>query len=41
MEITCIMSQHQAIDSSHPDYCKPKVTPRNFVYKLFGEIFSR
>ena len=41
MEVTCIMSEYQAIDSSHPDYCMPKATPGNFVYELFGEIFSR
>ena len=40
MEITCIMSEYQAIDFSHPDYM-PKATPGNFVYELFGEIFSR
>ena len=41
MEVTCIMSEYQAIDSSHPDYCMPKATPGNFVYELFGETFSR
>ena len=41
MEITCIMSEYRAIDSSHPDYCMPKATPGNFVYELLGEIFSR
>ena len=41
MEITCIMSEYQAIDSSHRDYCMPKATTGNFVYELFGEIFSR
>ena len=41
MELTCIISEYQAIDSSHPDYCLPKATPGNFVYELFGEIFSR
>ena len=41
MEVTCIMSEYQAINSSHPDYCMPKATPANFVYELFGETFSR
>ena len=41
MEITCIMSEYQAIDSSRRDYCMPKATTGNFVYELFGEIFSR
>ena len=39
MEDTCIMSEYQAIDSSHPDYCMPKATPRNFVYELFDKYF--
>ena len=38
MEVTCIMNEYQAIDS---DYCMPKATPGNFVYELFGKIFSQ
>ena len=41
MDITCIMSDYQKIDSSHADYCMPKATQGNFVYELFGKIFSR
>ena len=31
MEVTCIISEYGAIDSSHPDYYVPKATPGNFV----------
>ena len=40
MEITCIMSEYQAIDSSHPDYSCLKQLQEILFTSCLANIFS-